>query len=96
MKRMRIPFLVSVDERLYVHYTGLSQKAAMAAYRGNHANLFGQIEEEIRECDPNGEVVVHGTCAWGGKDVEDLGTISLSEFGLSRSQIKKPSKSQSR
>lgn len=81
--KVRIPFLVSVGQRLYVHFSEVTQKQAMSAFKGMLNPVRDQVTAEIRETDGVGDVEVIGQMAWGASQ----NTVSLSEFGLTSESL---------
>jgi len=82
-KTVRMPFLVSVGDKLYVHFSVVTQKQAMKAYTAQLNPIFDQIVDEIRKTDGVGQVELHGMLAWGITQE----TISLSEFKLTKDSL---------
>lgn len=83
MTKVRVPFLVSVGERLYVHFSEVPQGHAKAAFRGMMRPVRKQIVQEVRKTDGTGWVEIHGMLPWG----DTLNTISLSEFNLTKTSL---------
>ena len=85
---VRVPFLVSADERLYVHYTFIRKDEALMAHKGMYTDKLKKIiSDEVGEIDPSAVFIeIHGPCVWSG---ELKSTVSLSEFGLTRDSLEK-------
>tara|TARA_R100001244_G_scaffold25113_5_gene25724 strand:- start:10791 stop:11102 length:312 start_codon:yes stop_codon:yes gene_type:complete len=80
MKTVRIPFMVSVGQNLYIHFTKLTKEQGLKAYKGDLKFVTGQILKEMlgqQHEVVKDKIIIHGMCAWAlTKD-----TISLSEHG---------------